>query len=77
MPTILPRKTISPLQRHRYLSGLRQYDIAKAIGRPPSWLSSAERGILTVPDREARLLSKILKTSVEELFPKGDCGGKK
>ena len=66
-----PRKIISPLRRIRFLSGIPQRDIAKAIGRQPSWLSKAEDGTFPVSEREARILARIFKTSIKELFPGG------
>ncbi len=67
----IPRTTISPLKRHRLLSGIRQYHVAEAIGRSGSWLASAERGGQTVSVEEARALSKVLRVPIRDLFPDG------
>ena len=62
---------ITPLRFHRFRSGHRQWELASACERPQPWLYAAEMGKVTVPIREARILSKILKVPIEELFPDG------
>ena len=61
---------ITPLKRARFLSGLRQYEVARLLGLAPSGYCLRERGDIPVSAREATRLSKILKIPVEELFKK-------
>ncbi len=68
----MPQAAITPLKRHRFLSGIRQYKLAAKIGRPQSWLSLAETGQVDVPELERRRLANILGVSVAELFPPDD-----
>jgi transcriptional regulator with XRE-family HTH domain len=74
---MLRKVQLSPLRRARLLSGYLQKDIARAIGRSGCWLSHVEDGDLPVSERDQRRLAKIFGTSVEALFPKGGCDGKK
>jgi len=66
-----PTITISPLKRARFLSGLRQRQVAAELGHTPSWLSVREKGIVPVSIHDAIRLSEILRVPVTELFPKG------
>ena len=64
----MERFCMTPLKKARVLAGFRQGDVARLLGQSPSWYCQRESGHLPVSASDARKLSEILETPVEELF---------
>lgn len=62
----------TPLQRRRQALGIRQDDLAGALGVSVQTLCNYEQG-RTAPDvTRGRLIAKLLETTVEELWPEDE-----
>ena len=53
------------IKTFRQLRGLAQYELATKIGRSPSWLSLAERGVFKPLDKDLTRIARALNFPVE------------
>ena len=59
----------------RRLRGIKQIDLANAIGTTPSTLSRIESGDIGLSVKAAERIARALRTSVAEFFVELDLGG--
>jgi len=59
------------LRAFRLRKGLNQRELSEASHTPQSIISALERGVLKPWPKVKRRLTRVLKTTQEELFPEG------
>ncbi|MFN9913204.1 MAG: helix-turn-helix transcriptional regulator [Pirellulaceae bacterium] len=65
----LPTTRETPLQRARTQRGLKQSDVATALGLTQGWYSKIERGETTPDVLLAQRIANHFKTNVSDLWP--------
>ena len=62
-------RALSPLKLRRLNLGLRQEDLARAVGLNPVSISRLETGLSGTSPKTAAAIARVLGVSVPEIFP--------